>query len=138
MGVAIVPRLLTREDALEVLLDSALEPIVEVVLVRDGDALEAHSADGSVRFERDGNVGVVLSYRSPDGEEGYPGTLNAKVTYALTERNELILEYEATTDRPTPINLTNHSYFNLAGAGQGDILGHILKLNALHELLLVW
>src|SRR5258708_870038 len=64
-------------------------------------------------LERDGNVGVVLTYRSPDGEEGYPGTLNTRITYTLTERNELVLEYEATADKPTPINLTNHSYFNL-------------------------
>jgi aldose 1-epimerase len=81
-------------------------------------------------LERDGNVGVVLTYTSPDGEEGYPGTLNARVTYTLTERNELMIEYEATADKPTPINLTNHSYFNLAGRGRGDILQHQVTLNA--------
>ncbi len=71
---------------------------------------------------------VRFSYTSPDGEEGYPGTLHATVTYTLTDRNELRLEYTATTDKPTPVNLTNHSYWNLAG--EGDILGSILTLNA--------
>jgi len=81
-------------------------------------------------FERDGNAGVTFSYRSPDGEEGYPGALEASVAYTLTPRNELILEYTARTDRATPINLTNHSYFNLAGRGHGDILQHQLRLFA--------
>jgi aldose 1-epimerase len=77
-----------------------------------------------------GNVGVVFSHISPDGDEGYQGTLNVSVTYTLTPRNELIVEYRATTDKSTPINLTNHSYFNLAGDGRGDILSHVLTIDA--------
>jgi aldose 1-epimerase len=81
-------------------------------------------------FDHDGNSGVVFTYTSRDGEEGYPGSLKASVTYTLTPRNELIVEYAATTDKPTPINLTNHSYFNLAGRGHGDILQHQLTIDA--------
>ena len=74
---------------------------------------------------------VTLRYTSPDGEEGYPGTLAARVTYTLTDKDELVFEYAATTDKATPLNLTQHSYFNLAGAGSGaDILGHELTLDA--------
>ena len=77
-----------------------------------------------------GGMAVTFTYRSPDGEEGYPGTLDASVTYTLTDNNELRLEYNATTDKPTPVNLTNHSYFNLRGDGNGDILGHVLMIAA--------
>ncbi len=73
---------------------------------------------------------VTLTYLSKDGEEGYPGNLQAKVVYALTDSNELVIEYEATTDKPTVVNLTHHSFFNLAGAGVGDILGHELTIYA--------
>lgn len=79
-------------------------------------------------INRAGAVGVELSYLSKDGEEGYPGNLQATVTYLLTENNELRIEYSATSDKPTIVNLTNHSYFNLAGAG--DILGHELTIQA--------
>ncbi len=80
--------------------------------------------------KRDGAVGVKFAYRSVDGEEGYPGNLDCVVTYWLTEKNELELEYSAKTDKATPINLTNHCYFNLRGHNGGDILGHEMMLNA--------
>jgi aldose 1-epimerase len=73
---------------------------------------------------------IVLRYRSRDGEEGYPGNLDTTVTYTLTEESELRIEYEATTDKPTVVNLTNHSYFNLAGHGVGDVLGHEVMIDA--------
>jgi len=83
-------------------------------------------------FERAGEVGLTLAYTSLDGEEGYPGTLEARVTYALTDRDELAFEYHATTDRATPVNLTQHTYFNLTGDGAHDVLGHVLRLDADH------
>lgn len=73
---------------------------------------------------------VKLSVTSPDGDQGYPGTLQAAVLYTLTPDNELRIDYTATTDRPTPVNLAHHSYFNLAGASSGDVLGHVLQLAA--------
>ncbi len=74
-----------------------------------------------------GAAAIELSYTSRDGEEGYPGTLDVRVTYTLT-RNELIVDYFATTDKPTPVNLTQHSYFNLAG--DGDVFDHLLQIDA--------
>lgn len=81
-------------------------------------------------FQNDSGVGVAFTHVSPDGDEGYPGTLAARVTYALTHGDEMIVDYLATTDKPTPVNLTQHTYFNLAGAGSRDILGHELVINA--------
>lgn len=75
-------------------------------------------------------VGVRLRYLSRDGEEGYPGNLAVSVEYVLTAANELRIAYEAETDRRTPVNLTSHAYWNLRGEGRGDILGHVLRIEA--------
>jgi aldose 1-epimerase len=83
-----------------------------------------------VSFKHGDTVGVTFRYTSPDGEEGYPGTLHVAVSYALTPSNELVIDYEATTDRPTPVNLSQHSYWNLHGNGQGTILDHQLTIDA--------
>ncbi len=73
---------------------------------------------------------LELSYFSKDGEEGYPGNLQVKVTYSVTEKNELRLDYKATSDKPTVLNLTNHAFFNLNGEGNGDVLNQALWVNA--------
>jgi aldose 1-epimerase len=79
-------------------------------------------------FEEENRVGVTFSYTSPDGEEGYPGTLSVQATYTLTDAGELFIDYHATTDQPTPINLTNHAYWNLDGP-QSDYVGdHLLTV----------
>ena len=83
-------------------------------------------------FQKSAEAGVILKHTSPDGDQGFPGTLQATVTYTLNDRNEFSLDYRATTDKPTPINLTNHSYFNLSGEGSGNILGEEMMLNADH------
>jgi aldose 1-epimerase len=81
-------------------------------------------------FEKAHEVGVAFTYISKDGEEGFPGNLRTKVTYTLNDQDELTFDYEATTDKATPINLTQHTYFNLAVEGNGDVLGDELTLNA--------
>jgi aldose 1-epimerase len=73
---------------------------------------------------------VTFTYHSPDGDQGYPGNLDVSLTYTLTDQRELRLDYRAATDKPTPVNLTHHSYFNLAGHASGDILRHVLQLAA--------
>jgi aldose 1-epimerase len=107
-------------------------------LVQNND--ENHLHGGTVGFDKvlwaaepvkEANaVGVKFSYTSKDGEEGYPGNLACTVTYMLTNDNELSFRYSATTDKATPINLTNHTYYNLAGQGHGDIFGHEVTLQA--------
>jgi aldose 1-epimerase len=77
-----------------------------------------------------GKSGVAFTYLSKDGEEGFPGNLRVTVTYTLTDGNALIVDYEATTDKSTPINVSQHSYFNLKGEGNGDILDHEIMINA--------
>jgi aldose 1-epimerase len=83
-------------------------------------AILPDSAEAAVRF----------TYLSKDGEEGYPGNCRVEVTYTVTAANELRIDYRVTTDQDTPVNVTNHSYFNLRGPENGDILGHVLTLNA--------
>lgn len=85
---------------------------------------------GATPMETKEGPALKLTYTSRDGEEGYPGTLSVTATYTLTDRNELRVVFTATTDQKTVVNLTHHSYFNLAGEGNGDILGHVVTLKA--------
>jgi len=80
--------------------------------------------------DKDDGQSLKLFYRSPDGEENYPGNLDITVIYELTENNELKIDYYAVSDKDTVVNLTNHAYFNLSGHASGDILNHQLKINA--------
>ena len=81
-------------------------------------------------FENKNEIGVKLTYLSPDGEEGYPGNVTCVVSYTLNDKGELGIAMEATTDKTTFVNLTHHSYFNLSGAGSGDVLGTKIMINA--------
>lgn len=81
-------------------------------------------------LDTDEGEGVELRYTSPAGEEGYPGKLDVRVAYVLTDANRLVVDYRARTDAPTPVNLSQHTYFNLAGAGNGDILDQLLTIDA--------
>ena len=79
-------------------------------------------------------AGVELTHTSPDGHEGYPGKLNVKLHYLLTADNQLVLEYWATTDKTTHVNLTNHAYWNLGGVTAGNVLNHVMMINAAEYL----
>jgi aldose 1-epimerase len=80
--------------------------------------------------ESDEGLAVQFTYMSPDGDQGYPGNLDVTVTYTLTDENEILMDYMATTDAPTVVNLTNHAYWNLKGEGMGTIDDHVLMLDA--------
>ncbi|WP_041623122.1 aldose epimerase family protein [Spirochaeta thermophila] len=115
---------------------------VEYRLVANEGANQLHGGPGgfhavvweSEAFSREDAATVVLSYRSPDGDQGFPGNLEVTASYTLTEEGHLILEYAAETDRPTPVNLTNHAYWNLSGPGSGLVLDHLLTLRASYYL----
>lgn len=110
----------------------------EYTLARNNGENSLHG--GKVGFDRvvwnghaeeSNGVGkITLTYISKDGEEGYPGTLNVTVSYTLNNNDDIQIDYLATTDKPTVVNLTNHTYFNLAGQGKGDILGQVMQINA--------
>ena len=101
----------------------------KVIWTNDADVYAA-SETSLPSNPADSEQSISLSYLSKDGEEGYPGNLNVAVTYTLTGRNEIKIHYTATTDQDTVFNPTNHSYFNLAGHDSGDILGHVVTINA--------
>lgn len=85
-------------------------------------------------FEGQDHIGVKLSYYSPDGENGYPGNVNVTITYALNNHNQLIVDYLATTDKATPVSLTNHTYFNLYGNLKDTIMEHVVSMNSYQYL----
>ncbi|TVS20755.1 MAG: galactose mutarotase [Planctomycetaceae bacterium] len=110
----------------------------QYTLATNNDANHLHGGD--VGFNKvvwnaeplmtDSGVGVRFTYQSPDGEEGYPGNLSVTAVYLLTNDDQLVVEFTATTDKATPVNLTNHNYWNLAGAGAGTIRDHVLEIAA--------
>jgi aldose 1-epimerase len=116
----------------------------KINVTQNGDGFQLHGGEKgfdkkyweAVPFEREGLQGVKFSYLSKDGEEGYPGNLHVTVKYLLTGNNELIIEYQASSDNDTVINLTNHTYFNLKGEGKEEVYNHILKINSDKYLLL--
>ena len=130
---SVLGRFANRLGPASIELDGVTYPITE-----NKPGFSAHG--GAVPFDKyvwspvevivDGNPAVELTHISPDGDEGYPGTLTAKVTYSLSADNELRLDYVASTDKPTVVNLTNHAYFNLAGEGSGTVDDHLLQLNS--------
>jgi aldose 1-epimerase len=89
---------------------------------------------GADPIDTDGQLGLKLTCVSPDGDQGFPGALSVELTYLLTDGSGIDMRYRATTDKPTVCNLTNHAYFNLAGEGNGDVLGHEVMINADHYL----
>jgi len=96
-----------------------------------GGPLGWHSVVWNTEVLKDSKFPAVkFTYVSPDMEEGFPGTVNAAITYTWTDNNEIVMEYVCTTDKKTVVNVTNHAYFNLHGAGNGDILDHILTLKS--------
>jgi aldose 1-epimerase len=107
---------------------------VEYVLAKNNGENSLHGGirgfDKRLWTARHGRQTLELTYLSKDGEEGFPGNLSTTVTYTLTDNNELRVDYSATTDKDTVVNLTNHSYFNLAGQGNGDVLGHQVTIFA--------
>lgn len=113
-----------------------LEPNARPHHIHGGNKAPFHKALWKAEASKDGgDAAVKFTHVSRDGEGGYPGTVEASVTYRLTHENALAMEYEAKTDKPTHVNLTNHAYWNLAGAGSGDVLGHVLTLHADRYLL---
>ena len=96
-----------------------------------GGPLGWHSVVWNTEILKDSKVPAVkFTYVSPDMEEGFPGTMNVEVVYTWTDNNEIVMDYKCTTDKKTVLNITNHAYFNLHGAGNGDILDHVLTLES--------
>ncbi|MCE7058184.1 galactose mutarotase [Algoriphagus sp. AGSA1] len=107
----------------------------EYTLPQNNNGQTLHGGPGGMDYviwdvEKSGENALIFTYTSPDGEEGFPGELKVKMVYSLTDDNEFKVTYEAETDKATPVNLTHHSFFNLSGAGNGNVLDHTLKLNA--------
>ncbi len=127
----LVGRVAGRISGAKFLLDNREHPL-------DANDAPNHLHGGSMGFDKQlwtaepvasaKEASLRLSYLSPDGEEGYPGNVRVWVTYAVTPKNELVIHYTAETDQSTPLSLTNHSYFNLAGEGSGDIFNHLLQV----------